>query len=296
MNWTLYSSFGVHEEALADSFRSGLGKRFSVVHRKKLDRHNLPAVGVFMGVKGRDDSCGAEIGALLRANKKHYLFVDKGYFRSRTQHVELMDHYRFSFDSFQPIKYMMRTPFEHTRFRNLGVATAPLKTNFGQGTILYCGSSQKYCDYHNLGNATDYARAVINRIKFFDSGKREVVYRPKPSWRDAVPIKGTTYSTGGEHFADVVARADVVVTHGSNACLEAVVCGTPAITLGEAITDVMVKNTIENLPEIPALRQHRVDLFLAAVAYQQWSLGEIADGTAITHFNKILTRLCDNNP
>ena len=42
------------------------------------------------------------------------------------------------------------------------------------------------------GDPTEYAKYLVSEIRKYS--KRQIWYRPKPSWRDAMPIEGTYFS------------------------------------------------------------------------------------------------------
>lgn len=291
MKWKFFSMGNTHETALCDAFTTILGDAFSVDTRKNFKRLAIPDVSIVMGVKGKGSvNADTIIKDSIKAGK-FAIYIDKGYIRRRAHNTELMDLYRFSVNAFQPLSYLHRYTHLSDRWHSLNVPIIKPKKIFGQGTILFCGSSAKYGEYKKIGDPTEYAKKIIQQIRKHDCYQREIVYRPKPSWVDAVPIAGTTYSSDRRRFTDELARADVVVTHGSNACFEAALHGVPSIVLDDGVTKFLADNKIDDIASITPINSLKLKELCNAIAYQQWSVGEVADGTAIKHFYSVFKHL-----
>lgn len=190
-------------------------------------------VAVFVGVKSHTmyEEC--------KAAGQMTLLIDKAY-------TDRRDAYRFSLGGFQP--FYLDTMKENTdRMRQLGININPrvVHANGKRGThIVYAGSSQKYCDWHGLGDCNDYAVNVCAAILQQVGNSMPVLYRPKPSWwtnetiRKVVP-EGTTLSGPTQSFRHVLQRCHCVVTHGSNAAVESLMFGVPVIlTSAEGVSPV----------------------------------------------------------
>lgn len=95
-----------------------------------------------------------------------------------------------------------------------------------------------------------------------------VVYRPHP--RGGVPVDGLR-EIGGS-LDDALKGARLAVTWNSNAGHEALLAGVPVIAHGPAAYSELCG---ESLPSVEARRA-----YFARVAYGQWTLAELADGTA----------------
>jgi hypothetical protein len=97
---------------------------------------------------------------------------------------------------------------------------------------------------------------------------RPIIYRPKPSFKDAQPIEGTEFSTGDETINDALWGAHALVTHGSNACFEAALLGVPSIVLGDAVAAPISSRSLDDDRE--PLRGKREQWF-ANLAYHQFT-------------------------
>lgn len=228
--------------------------------------------GICLGVK----RAGKRLLAQHVDAGKHFLFLDKSYM-GRSQYV------RVSIDSWQPLAYFRRNrPAD--RFNRLGVRLHPRRQSGPKDMILFAGSSQKYCNFHDLGDATEYAESVIRQLK--QHTKREIIYRPKPSWaanhpEECRPIPGTHLSHPHVEISREIARCHLVVTHGSNAAFDALAAGVPVMVLGDGLCKPMGLGAefgrIED-PPFPSDAECRQFFFDAA--YCQWTNEELSNGTA----------------
>jgi len=146
-------------------------------------------------------------------------------------------------------------------------------------TVLLAGSSGKFHIMKGLElDPTEYAKQCVAEIRKHTD--REIIYRPKPSWRDAVPIKGATFSRGTSTIEQDLAKAHCLVTYGSNACFEAVRAGVPSIILGDAVARGISSNDLVDI-ERPRLADAKtVQQFLNNLAWFQWSTEEFKNGKA----------------
>lgn len=225
------------ESTLARAFQRGLkrhGFKMSLYSTEHAARTTLkePCVGM-IGVKS---------AALFRkclAEGKTIIDFDKGYLRHRMNNIggvkNVWEYWRISINSHHPTDWIGTANCTSDRWDMLssqyGIEVQPWRES--GDNILYCGSSAKYHAFCDLPHPTEYAKEVVAEIK--KHTRRRVVYRPKPSWRDAEPILGADYSYENERIGDALRYSWCMVTNGSNACYEAIVNGVPCIVLGEAI-------------------------------------------------------------
>jgi len=236
-------------------------------------------VAVFLGVKNNTRDV---FRSYLAAGKAAVIW-DKGYTRIRGGPLKTL-YWRVSVNAFQPHHYLFNTPHDSERWERLGLKIKPMKPErkTGQGRILYCGGSQKYCDWHDLGDATKYAEWVLRKARKYTT--RPLAYRPKPGWEEATPIPGVTYATGlfGTFGKELPGTYQVVV-FGSNAAFEALINGVPATVLGDGIARSLANTSLRDLerPRLPS--QDEVYKLASAAAYCQWTMEEMASGVAWEH-------------
>lgn len=111
---------------------------------------------------------------------------------------------------------------------------------------------------------------------------RPIVYRPKPSWRDARPIAGTQFSGGNESIGAVLAGAYGLVTLQSNAAIDALAAGVP-FCAEAGLASAVGCRSLEELITRPRRNIDRVQ-FLADVGYCHWTRAEMADGSMFAQF------------
>lgn len=201
------------------------------------------------------------------------LMIDKGYSRHKIA-GGAWEYWRISLDAHHPTRTtLMRIAMPSQRARSFGWAN-PAGWHSGKAIVL-AGSSEKYHRFYGLPHPTDYARRLVAMLR--DLCDRPIIYRPKPSWRDARPIDGTIYSPGKQPLGEILAGAHCLISHGSNAGVEATLTGTPTITLGDGVAAAIGATSLLQINDLP--RPDRAQWF-ANLAYHQWTENEIAAGEA----------------
>lgn len=237
---------------------------------------NTPQPGQFdvvcmVGVKSRE---------LFRAHHRvgaRVLYLDKGYCRGkRGGPVRGWEYWRIALDSHQPTNRLMARDYSERRWRRLGIRPEPWRE--AGDHVLIAGSSAKYHAFHELDEPTAYTAALIGDLQ--RKTNRPLVYRPKPSWLGAVPIDGARFSPPSESIGDVLDNAWAVVTHGSNACFEALVAGIPCVVLGDAVARPISSTSIEDIEEPRLAAEAQRSKLFHALAWWQWRAAEFASGEA----------------
>ncbi|BCH33144.1 hypothetical protein MesoLjLc_50740 [Mesorhizobium sp. L-8-10] len=264
------------EGLLADAFARGV-----IEHGDEAVVRNLTGepqvaddceVAVMVGVKSKE---------LFQANWNagvHTVMLDKGYVRhGGPGPVHVWEYWRVAVDAHHPTRYLMKTQRPSDRFDMLRLEPKPWRSA-GEHVVI-AGSSAKYHDFYGIADPTTYVRRLIKRLNQATGG-RPIVYRPKPSWKEAIPVKGALFSKGKESLLDVLDGAHVLVTHGSNACFEAVLAGIPCVILGDAVAKPISKTEIAEIEHPLMVDESSRRQWLWNLAYQQWKLNEFASGEA----------------
>jgi len=206
--------------------------------------------------------------ALNRLNEP-FLFWDKGYNR------EWPWWWRVAYCSNQPTDYLMSKEFDPIRAKNQGWLKFKPWVTRRNGTVLFAGASNKYSVYSGLPEPDVYASEVLRSVSQFT--KRRFVYRPKPSYSEARPIDGADFSRE-RFFASDLNEASVMVTHGSGACLDALLAGVPSVVLGDGVTRDISSTSLVDIerPRLASDVERRQ--LLCSLAHFQWNLDEIAKG------------------
>lgn len=203
------------------------------------------------------------------------MMFDKGYSRHRKKGC--WEYWRVSYNAHHPtLTTLQDFNYPSDRFERLGLEVKPWRAERANTPILFAGSSAKYHAFNRMSDPTSYAKRVIKALK--RSTERPIIYRPKPSWRDAVPIEGTVYSSAKEPLEQIFDRCHVVVTHGSNTCFEAALNGIPSIVLGAGVMGPVSSRNLSDV-EHPRIDGGRWQLFYN-LAYHQWTLDEMRSGEA----------------
>ncbi len=269
------------ERLLADALRDGIeaGGKDAIELRPLTGEAQVAEgcdVAIMVGVKSK---------AIYKANWAagiHVVMVDKGYTRHAAPGpVKLWEYWRVSIDAHHPTEYLMKTTRPFDRLQKLGLTITPqADRSLGGNFILIAGSSAKYHEFYGLREPTTWSRKLVTSIRA--KTERPIVYRPKPSWREAVPIEGTEWSTAPT-MEDALRGCRVMVTHGSNACFEAMLAGVPTICLGPAVARDICSQTLDDIENAPLPDLKTRAQWAANLAYCQWTMAEFASGEAWKH-------------
>jgi hypothetical protein len=210
------------------------------------------------------------------------MLVDKSYFGRG-------EYYRLAVDGFQPA-YLHATPRPDDRWRKLRdefrIEVRPKRARGKH--LIYAGSSQKYCNWHELGDASEYAKSACHAINKQTHSTLPLYYRPKPSWaanhpEEVRPIPDTRFSGPQERLAALLPECQALVTHGSNAAVEAVIAGVPAVLIsheGCSAAYRVAGHGVERVYDAPFPGDDERLRWLSDLAYCQFNLEEMQDGTA----------------
>lgn len=228
-------------------------------------------VACMVGVKSRE---------LFLANWKagvRTVMLDKGYSRHKTADaVRGWEYWRVAVNGHHPTLNLMKVSRPSDRFDRLGIKLWPWRANGSH--ILLAGSSAKYHDFYGMRDPSRYGAKIISAIQA--RTQRGIVYRPKPSWADAVPLAGSRFSQLPETINEALADAWATVTHGSNACFESVVAGVPCIILGDGVAKPISSTDLDEVEDPRLASDAERGQWAANLAYQQWTLSEMFSGEA----------------
>ena len=231
-------------------------------------------VVAFCGVKSREI-----YQAYTRASIR-VVYFDKGYSRhSRTDDVRGWEYWRWAVNSHQPT-CKFRPDYPSDRLALLAAAGHgwEFKPWRKKGNhVVIAGSSQKYHDFYQLKPPADYYQKLSKYLNGYTD--RQIVYRPKPSFKDAAPILGAGYSMK-ESISTALEGAHCLVTHGSNACFEAMLAGVPSIIIGEAVAKPISSVSIKEIESPRLASDEERSAWLRWLSYQQFTENEMKSGLA----------------
>jgi len=275
MNISFYANDKTREQELALAFLTGVEKHGDTGWVQPAGFVGIqPDLAVMVGVKS------LYLYRSCQALGIHTIMLDKGYQRHRKPGGKGWEYWRVAVDWHSPSEAVLKEKRPADRVN--GLTMKPWRVSGKH--IVIAGSSAKYHRFHNLPNPTEWATDIVKQLRRYT--KRKIIYRPKPSWHDAVPIPGTTYSGVGEDIADVLKDAHALVTHGSNACFESIMEGVPCVILGGGVAGPISSKNIEFIENPVMVSERRRMDWLAALTYCQWTVEEFASGMAWEHIRK----------
>lgn len=258
---------------------SGALKHGAKLHGDKIE---IRAVKDYNGPDGDAGiMCGMVKDDLIQSHKranKPFLYIDKGYKRERSEWNgdALSAWWRAIWNNTHPTEYLNDITRPSDRWDKL---EHELKDRNDGETILIAGSSKKYHLAHGLLHPTLWTQNLIAALRVYTD--RPIVYRPKPSWRDAEKIKGAEFDFGLKRsIQSRVEEAHCVVTHGSMASVEAICAGTPVLTIGHSVARPIGSTLITEIEDPFWADKQTRKQWAANLAYFHWSPLELNDGTA----------------
>lgn len=200
------------------------------------------------------------------------VYMDLGYWHRRIT-GKYDGYHKVSVNSRHPTKYFQREKHSPARFKQLGLAIEPWRKN-KDGHILVAGMSAKAAIAEGL-DPEIWERNTIHGLSLHTN--REIIYRPKPNWSSARPIRGSTIQRKVE-LVDALKGCHSVVTHHSNVAVDALLAGIPTYCWHGIATPLSLQN-IHDDPVYPEGREQ----WAWDAAYCQWSVDEMSKGLPWKH-------------
>ena len=224
---------------------------------------------VFYGYDGLLPQVMRDYAAVGRA-----AYIDLGYWQ-RLSGGKLAGYHKIVWNGRHPEKYW-RKNYPTDRLDALGVKISDWQPS-GRHIVL-AGMGDKAAAVYGLA-VEAWERAIIQEIRRHTT--RPIVYRPKPSWKQARPIVSVDYAAPAVPIENVLTGAHCVVTHHSNVAVDALVAGVPAFTWHGVAREMALQDLTQiEKPIRPENRQQ----WAADVAYLQWTVDEMAAGAPWSHF------------
>lgn len=207
-----------------------------------------------------------------------YLHLDLGFWERKRSGGDYSGNHKCSLNGRHPVAY-----FRRNRRHDRMVGGPDIQPTRRQGRhILIAGLSAKGAA--TLGKQpSEWELGIIAELRRLTD--RPLVYRPKPSWKDARALPGAAYSPPTESIAAALAGAWAVVVHYSNVGIDAIAAGIPVY----AEDGVAKALSMRSLADIESPGDRPLDerrQFVADVSYCHWRRAEIEDGTMFRQFVK----------
>jgi len=230
-------------------------------------------VAAFYGLKDRL----LDIFEDYKAAGKKSVLVDLGYF-GRHDGGRLAGYHKFTVNDHSPLAYFQKRQHGPDRIKKFGIKLKPMRKR-GQ-YILLAGMSGKGAGVFGY-KPEAFEKEMVKRISQVTN--MPILYRPKPSWKDARPIEGTFFSPPGQSLETDLKRAYAVVTHHSNVAIDALIDGVPIFVIGKSVASPLARYMPEDIenPYYPSDEERQQ--LLNDIAYTQWSIAEMTNGRAWQH-------------
>jgi hypothetical protein len=205
---------------------------------------------------------------------KPIVYIDLGYFGRRTP-SRFHGYHKIILNGRHPFEYHRMHAHGHDRADKLGVVIHPWRP---QGDhIVLCGMSERAAKVLGF-KAEEWEREAVRKMRQVTD--RRIIYRPKPSWKDARPIEGTVWGDPTVPLFKVMEGAHSLVTYNSNAAIEALMWGFPVVAV-EGIASDLAQTDVMNV-EQPRRDGDRRRL-LNDLSYVQWTVAEMSAGLPWMH-------------
>lgn len=249
------------------------GEHVEVAFEDDYDGRAPGDVAVFYGLAGRLPQVFADYKAKGRA-----VYIDLGYW-GRREGGRWTGYHKVAVNARHPTAYYRRPAHPGARFERFNVPIRPWAVRSKRAPILLCGMGDKAARAEGY-EPEAWERWVITQIRRYTD--RPILYRPKPSWKQARPIEGCGFSPKARELAQELDQAWAVVTHHSNAAVEAVLAGVPAFCWYGVGVDMAARRlSLIEEPHYPT-RPER-EQWAADIAYTQWSVAEMRTGAPWHH-------------
>lgn len=235
----------------------------------------ITPVCVFYGLTGNN-------GKLLRDFKKAKgaaVYMDLGYF-GRHEGGRHAGYHKISVGDRHPLAYFQRRPHDPARWDHFGREVKPWRTADADAPILLAGMGPKAASAAGFRQTNEWETEVVRILR--QHTERPILYRPKPSWDHPRRIAGTEMLDADLSIEPQLAASHAIVSHHSNANVEALQLGTPSFCVG-GLALPLSKRALSEI-EAPLYPDDEARLqWLADIAWTQFSVAEIAEGLAWRH-------------
>lgn len=251
------------------------------------DKASLIKVGAYAGKPEADVAVFYGLRGVLKTIMADYkaaglkaIYIDLGYWK-RNWNGDRYGFHRFSINDRHPTAYFQQAKHPPDRANAIGIRIEPWRK--GGEHILLCGMSQKCAEFEGY-KFEQWERDAVKKIRAVTD--RPIWYRPKPNKHGAyAPIDGTTFrpSRRLSDITDALTDAWAIVSHHSNAGIDAIVHGVPCFS-EEGVAVPMGLSDLISIEQRHYPTDDERRAWVNDVAYCQFNRQEMRDGTAWRHF------------
>lgn len=270
---TVFFDDGVRSQFIADCLSHGLmanGVHTETYHAGSYNSKPRGDIACFYGLK---DNLFAIYRDFIASGRK-VLFVDLGFFQ-RKINKSLDGYYRVTVNEMFPYNAFNNPPQAKDRLMRLQIPPPlPMRAR-SNGHILLAGMSAKSAQVNGYAANEWETKAIVEIRKHTD---RQIVYRPKPSYKEAIPLLGADYAPGPLALEPLLTDAHCVVTHHSNVAIDGLLLGVPCFVDADCPGKVFSGHSLSDLDDLPMPSVEAREDWLGTLAYQQWMPWEIRRG------------------
>lgn len=260
----------------------GTNKR--AVHIAQAMHQGLQKCGVQAVITNRFDGVKADIAIAYgwvhedifnayKAEGAHYAYWDLGYI----ERAGLEGYHRLAVDSWDTADNMLRGCSDD-RINRLGVQLKPWRNNSRANDLLVIGMSSKAAITHGF-DFGEWERRIVQSLHSVEY-PFGIKIRPKPN-------REVRHQPSIEH---ALRHAHMAIMHHSNVAIDAVIAGVPVYAekgVGRIVSNGLTSMDICKPLVLSDMRRMQ---FLADVAYAQYSVPEMRDGTVWQCIREIINQ------
>lgn len=229
---------------------------------------HLPDVAVFYGLEG----CIPELFAYYRDFRRAAVYIDLGYW-GRRDGGRWAGFHKVVVNARHPTAYFMDPERSGDRLERFGLEARPWRDPAKQGNVILLGGMGDKGAAAEGFEPEEWERQTLATIR--EHTELPVLYRPKPSWKDAKPIQGMGYSSKAEDINWGHLRA--CVSHHSNLAVDALAEGVGSFCWGGA-GQPLSSQDLAQIENPPAVARDERQQLMANLAYCQWNVDEMRRG------------------
>lgn len=257
---------------VTDAIRQGIARYEDVRIVPEIEYREPSAdVAVFYGFERQLPKVMADYKAIGR----NVVYIDLGYWGRKTKQDRFGGYHKLSINDRHPTAYFDKRKHDGSRAQRFGMAIKAWRN--GGRHIVLAGMGDKAARVQGYAPCEWERGAIAELRKYTD---RPIVYRPKPSWKDARPLEGTEFNVPITSIESVLHHCHALVTHHSNAGVDAAVHGVPVFTV-EGVASRIGTSDLSRI-EDPVMPVHR-EQWINDIAWTQWNAAEMQDGSAWRH-------------
>ena len=270
---TVFFDDGLRSQFIADCLSHGLlanGVHTETYHAGSYNARPRGDIACFYGLKDKL----FDIYKDFISSGRKVLFVDLGFFRRKVD-GSLDGYYRVTVNEMFPHKVFTGASQPKDRLMRLQLPTpAPMRAR-ENGYILLAGMSAKSAGVNGYAPNEWETKAIVEIRKHTT---RNIIYRPKPSYKEAVPLLGCNYAPGTIALEPLLEDAHCVVTHHSNVAIDGLMVGVPCFVDADSPAKAFSGASLADLERLPMPTVEAREAWLGTLAYQQWMPWEIRRG------------------